>query len=72
MSCKIKEAHDRFMIIDDTELYHIGTSLKDLGKKWFQENFFTKAKTAFASFAFSRMVMGNLEMLGGWGDGISR
>ena len=29
------DAHDRFMIIDNTELYHIGASLKDLGKKWF-------------------------------------
>ncbi|WP_395763140.1 ORF6N domain-containing protein [Elizabethkingia anophelis] len=29
------QAHDRFLIIDDTELYHIGASLKDLGKKWF-------------------------------------
>lgn len=29
------KAHDRFMIIDSTELYHIGASLKDLGKKWF-------------------------------------
>ncbi|OYX86618.1 MAG: DNA-binding protein [Flavobacteriales bacterium 32-34-25] len=28
-------AHDRFIIIDDVELYHIGASLKDLGKKWF-------------------------------------
>ena len=28
-------AHDRFIIIDNTELYHIGASLKDLGKKWF-------------------------------------
>lgn len=28
-------AHDRFLIIDFTELYHIGASLKDLGKKWF-------------------------------------
>lgn len=27
-------SHDRFMIIDD-EVYHIGASLKDLGKKWF-------------------------------------
>jgi hypothetical protein len=27
-------AHDRFLIID-AELYHIGASLKDLGKKWF-------------------------------------
>jgi hypothetical protein len=29
------DAHDRFLIIDHTELYHIGASLKDLGKKWF-------------------------------------
>ena len=28
-------AHDRFIIIDQTELYHIGASLKDLGKKCF-------------------------------------
>jgi len=29
------DAHDRFLMIDETELYHIGASLKDLGKKWF-------------------------------------
>ncbi len=28
-------SHDRFLIIDRTELYHFGASLKDLGKKWF-------------------------------------
>lgn len=28
------KAHDRFLIIDD-KVYHIGASLKDLGKKWF-------------------------------------
>ena len=28
-------SHDRFLIIDETELYHLGASLKDLGKKWF-------------------------------------
>ncbi len=28
------KAHDRFLIIDD-KVYHIGTSLKDMGKKWF-------------------------------------
>ena len=27
--------HDRFMVIDNKELYHIGASLKDLGKKCF-------------------------------------
>jgi hypothetical protein len=31
----LKNAHDRFLIIDETELYHVGASLKDLGKKWF-------------------------------------
>ena len=35
-------AHDRFLCIDDT-VYHLGASLKDLGKKW---------------FAFSRMEIG--------------
>ena len=28
-------AHDRFLIIDENQVYHIGASLKDLGKKWF-------------------------------------
>lgn len=28
------KSHDRFLIIDDT-VYHIGASIKDLGKKWF-------------------------------------
>jgi phage regulator Rha-like protein len=32
---KLKTSHDRFMIIDDKIIYHIGASLKDLGKKWF-------------------------------------
>lgn len=30
-----KNNHDRFLIIDDQEVYHIGASLKDLGKKMF-------------------------------------
>ena len=29
------QSHDRFLIIDQQEVYHIGASLKDLGKKWF-------------------------------------
>src|SRR6185312_11245439 len=29
------QSHDRFLIIDLTEIYHLGASLKDLGKKWF-------------------------------------
>lgn len=28
-------SHDRFVIIDGKEVYHLGASLKDLGKKWF-------------------------------------
>ncbi len=31
----LKQSHDRFLIIDQKELYHLGASLKDLGKKWF-------------------------------------
>lgn len=31
----LKQAHDRFLIIDQKDLFHIGASLKDLGKKWF-------------------------------------
>src|SRR5690606_26181612 len=29
------KSHDRFLIIDDNEIYHLGASLKDLGKRWF-------------------------------------
>jgi hypothetical protein len=36
------------MIIDETEIYHIGASLKDLGKKW---------------FAFSKFEKGALDIL---------
>ncbi|MBA3025301.1 MAG: DNA-binding protein [Sulfurimonas sp.] len=45
---EFKNAHDRFMIIDNTEIYHIGASIKDLGKKW---------------FAFSKFEMSALELL---------
>ena len=43
-----KEAHDRFLIVDEEQIYHIGASLKDLGKKW---------------FAFSRFETGAVQML---------
>ena len=46
---EFKKAHDRFLILDSKEIYHIGASLKDLGKKW---------------FAFSKFEMGALEILG--------
>ena len=29
------KSHDRFLIIDGQEVYHLGASIKDLGKKWF-------------------------------------
>jgi len=35
-------SHDRFIIIDQKEVYHLGASLKDLGKKWFA---FSKLET---------------------------
>jgi hypothetical protein len=45
---EFKKAHDRFLIVDQKEMYHIGASLKDLGKKW---------------FAFSKFDMKALEVL---------
>lgn len=39
---KFNASHDRFLIIDDKEVYHIGASLKDLGKKWFAFSRFDK------------------------------
>lgn len=42
------KSHDRFLIIDKKEIYHVGASLKDLGKKW---------------FAFSRLDIDNLNIL---------
>jgi hypothetical protein len=42
------DSHDRFLIIDETDLYYFGASLKDLGKKW---------------FAFSKMEIGAIQML---------
>ena len=39
---EFKNSHDRFLIIDDIEIYHIGASLKDLGKKWFAFSKFDK------------------------------
>ena len=32
---EFSDSHDRFLIIDEKEIYHFGASLKDLGKKWF-------------------------------------
>lgn len=44
----ITNTHDRFLLLDRTELYHIGASLKDLGKK-------PVVSEAEPWFAFSRM-----------------
>jgi len=41
-------AHDRFIIIDNKDVYHLGASLKDLGKKW---------------FAFSKIEKSDMELL---------
>ena len=32
--CLFNKAHDRFLIVDE-RVYHVGASLKDLGKRWF-------------------------------------
>ena len=45
---EFKNSHDRFLIIDKKEVYHLGASLKDLGKKW---------------FAFSKFEIENLKIL---------
>jgi len=39
---KFNKAHDRFLIIDNKDIYHFGASLKDLGKKWFAFSKFDK------------------------------
>lgn len=39
---EFKNSHDRFMIIDNENVYHFGASLKDLGKKWFAFSKFDK------------------------------
>jgi len=42
---QLTTSHDRFLIIDRNELYHIGASLKDLGKKWFAFSKMEKSMT---------------------------
>lgn len=38
------DSHDRFLILDGDTVYHIGASLKDLGKKWFAFSKMDKAE----------------------------
>lgn len=40
--CEFDLSHDRFLIVDDEDIYHFGASLKDLGKKWFAVSKFDK------------------------------
>ena len=49
---ELRESHDRFLIIDRKELYHIGASLKDLGKKWFA---FSKLDEVMLDFVLNRL-----------------
>ena len=39
---EFKQSHDRFLILDNKEVYHFGASLKDVGKKWFAFSKFDK------------------------------
>ena len=48
---QFNKAHDRFLLIDD-EVYHIGASIKDLGKKWFA---FTRMHDIKAAELISKM-----------------
>lgn len=42
------DSHDRFLILDNKTIYHIGASRKDLGSKW---------------FAFSKLEDDNFDLL---------
>ncbi len=50
---ELRDSHDRFLIIDRKELYHIGASLKDLGKKWFA---FSKLDEKMLEFVLNRLL----------------
>lgn len=41
-----EQSHDRFLIIDFQDVYHLGASLKDLGKKWFAFSKIDKSSVA--------------------------
>ena len=57
---ELRDSHDRFLIIDRKELYHIGASLKDLGKKGLpagQAGFaFSKLDEKMLAFVLKRLV----------------
>jgi len=51
---EIKNFHDRFLIIDNSEIYHIGASIKDLGNKVFA---FSKLNMDIDSFEFFKKLI---------------
>jgi len=53
---KFDKAHDRFLILDRTEVYHIGASLKDLGKKWFAFSKMDKSSVSQLLNSISEML----------------
>jgi len=54
---QFSKSHDRFLIIDGgKEIYHIGASLKDLGKKWFAFSKMSKDSVASIITALSGLV----------------
>jgi len=54
---QFSKSHDRFLIIDGgMEIYHIGASLKDLGKKWFAFSKMSKDSVANIITALSGLV----------------
>ena len=52
-----KKCHDRFLIIDGTDVWHIGASLKDLGKKMFAFSRLDIPATAISCFYGSGNVV---------------
>jgi hypothetical protein len=50
------KSHDRFLIIDNSEVYHLGASLKDLGKKWFAFSQMDKSSVKDIMNAISELI----------------
>jgi hypothetical protein len=48
----LTQSHDRFLIIDQKEIYHLGASLKDLGRKWFA---FSKMETSIKEMILTQI-----------------
>lgn len=50
------QSHERFLIIDSKEVYHLGASLKDLGKKWFAFSKMEKASVQSILNTISELI----------------